>query len=440
MQRGNDRRGLFTAPIESADPEMAALLVDEWKRQATTVNLIASESYCPRATIDAESSILVNKNATGYPGAREVAGCTVVDTIERLAVERARRLFGAEHANVQALASTVANVAVLRGLLKAGDTILSLDTLAGGHHSHGAPVHVSGQDYRVVGFGVDEDTDCIDHLAVQRLAEQVRPRMIIAGSTAYPRAIDFGALHAAAESVGAMLFADIAHVAGLVVAELHGNPMPYADVVTTSTHKTLCGPRTGGLVLSKRIHAEAIDAAIFPGIQGAPGAHIIAGRAVLFELVGREEFRELMRAVVTNARALAAALAAHGLRLYTGGTDTHMVVIDLRMEGWDGPAVERVLESYGILSNATNLPSRRGARGRAGLRLGTTAMTIRGMDEADFRAVGTTLATILSLGTDHPVDRGLHREITTLAEEHPIPSGFVSARSLSACGGAAHGQ
>jgi glycine hydroxymethyltransferase len=423
MWRGNDGRGLFAAPVESADPEMAALLSDEWKRQATTVNLIASESYCPRATIDAESSILVNKNATGYPGTREVAGCAVVDTIERLAVERARRLFGAEHANVQALASTVANVAVLRGLLKPGDTILSLDALAGGHHSHGAPVHVSGQDYRVVTFGIDEDSNGIDPLAVRRLAEQVRPRMIIAGSTAYPRAIDFGALRTVADSVGALLFADIAHVAGLVVAGLHCNPTPDADVVTTSTHKTLCGPRTGGLVLAKRIHAKAIDAAIFPGIQGAPGAHIIAGRAVLFELVGREEFRELMRAVVTNARTLAAALVDHGLSLYTGGTDTHMVVIDLRTEGWDGRAIERVLESYGILSNATNLPLRRGARGQTGLRLGTTAMTIRGMDEMDFRAVGTTLATILRLGTDRLVDRGLHQGITKLAEEHPIPSG-----------------
>jgi glycine hydroxymethyltransferase len=440
MWRGDGWRELFAAPIESADPEMAGLLVAEQKRQTATVNLIASESYCPRATIDAESSILVNKNATGYPGAREVAGCAVIDTIERLAVERARRLFGAEHANVQALASTVANVAVLRGLLKPGDTILSLDVLAGGHHSHGAPFHVSGQDYRVVRFGIDEDTDCIDPLAVRRLAEQVRPRMIIAGSTAYPRAIDFGALHAAAESVGAMLFADIAHVAGLVVAGLHGNPTPYADVVTTSTHKTLCGPRTGGLALSKRIHAEAIDAALFPGIQGAPGAHIIAGRAVLFELVGREEFRALMRAVVTNARALAAALAAHGLRLYTGGTDTHMVVIDLGTEGWDGRAVERALEGHGILGNATNLPSRRGGSGRAGLRLGTTAMTIRGMDEADFGAVGTALATILSSGPSRPVDRELRRGITMLAEEHPVPCGFVSTGPHSASGGASHVQ
>jgi len=431
MGQGNGWRRLFAAPIESADPEMAGLLVAEHERQTATVNLIASESYCPQATIDAEASILVNKNATGYPGARDVAGCAVIDQIERLAVERARRLFGAEHANVQALASTVANVAVLRGLLKPGDPILALDVLAGGHHSHGAPYHISGQDYQVVRFGIDEDTGIIDLLAVRRLAEQVRPRMIIAGSTAYPRAIDFGALHAAAKSVGAMLFADIAHVAGLVVAGIHDNPTRYADVVTTSTHKTLCGPRTGGLALSKQIHAAAIDAAIFPGIQGAPGAHIIAGRAVLFDLVGREEFRGLMRAVVTNARALAAALAAHGLRLYTGGTDTHMVVIDLRTEAWDGRAVERALENHGILSNWVNLPSRRGESGRAGLRLGTTAMTIRGMDEADFRTVGTALATILSVGPDRPVDPGLRRQIATLAQEHPIPSGMVGAGSLS---------
>lgn len=263
--------GLFTDELDGVDETMARLLRAEESRQRTTVNLIASESYCPRAAIEAEASLLVNKNASGYPGRRDVGGCEVFDEIERLAIDRARALFGAEHANVQAMASTVANVAVLRALLRPGDRILALDGRAGGHHSHGGSRHLSGQDYEVTTFGIDETAGTIDLAEVGRLAREMRPRVVVAGSTACPRAIDFRGLHAIAAEVGAILFADIAHVAGLVVTGLHDNPAPYADVVTTSTHKTLCGPRTGGVVLSSRRLAEAIDAAIYPGIQGAPG-------------------------------------------------------------------------------------------------------------------------------------------------------------------------
>jgi glycine hydroxymethyltransferase len=316
--------------LDMVDSGLSRLIGQEERRQNETVNLIASESYCPRATLEAEASILVSKNATGYPGRRAVAGCEIMDDIERLAQQRALALFGGEHANVQALSSTIANIAVLRGLLKQGACILALDEVAGGHHSHGAEYHLSGQDYRLTRFGLDETAGTIDLDELRRTASRLRPAMIIAGSTACPRAIDFAGLAAVARDVGALLVADIAHVAGLVAAGLHDNPTACADVVTTSTHKTLCGPRTGGLILSRAAYAEKIDRALFPGLQGAPGAHIIAARAALFAWASRPEFRALMQAVLDNARVLADGLREAGCRLYLGGTDTHMIVIDLR--------------------------------------------------------------------------------------------------------------
>ncbi len=412
--------GLFTDELDGVDETMARLLRAEESRQRTTVNLIASESYCPRAAIEAEASLLVNKNASGYPGRRDVGGCEVFDEIERLAIDRARALFGAEHANVQAMASTVANVAVLRALLRPGDRILALDGRAGGHHSHGGSRHLSGQDYEVTTFGIDETAGTIDLAEVGRLAREMRPRVVVAGSTACPRAIDFRGLHAIAAEVGAILFADIAHVAGLVVTGLHDNPAPYADVVTTSTHKTLCGPRTGGVVLSSRRLAEAIDAAIYPGIQGAPGAHIIAGRAVLFDLVATAAFRKLMQAVVANALVLARTLAAHGLSLYLGGTDTHMVVVDLGPSAWTAAGVTAALERHGILANGVRWPAR---DARLGVRLGTVAMTIRGMDEAGIRRVGDAVALVLIRGADQPALPEIRREMAAVAADHPLPEG-----------------
>ncbi|MFQ5773655.1 MAG: serine hydroxymethyltransferase [Kiloniellaceae bacterium] len=412
---------LFAAPLFTTDRQMGALLAEEGRRNGSTVNLIASESYCPRATVEVEASILVTKNASGYPGAREVAGCEVFDKIERLAQRRAERLFGADHANVQAIASTVANIAVLRALLDPGDRILSLQGSAGGHHSHGAAYHLTGQDYAVTGFGVDEAAQGIDLEAVRRLAEEVRPRIIIAGSTAYPRAIDFRGLQRVAESVGALFFADIAHVAGLVAAGIHENPTLYSDVVTTSTHKTFCGPRTGGLVLCKTRHAAAIDAAVYPGLQGAPGAHIIASRAVLFDLAAREPFRRLMLAVVTNAQALSGALQEANLPLYLGGTDTHMVVIDLRQKPWDPLRVERRLERHGLLVNRVGLPPRKADKSGLGLRLGTTAMTIRGMSAREFAELGPIIAGLLEDGDGDRMESAAFGEIAALARRYPLP-------------------
>jgi glycine hydroxymethyltransferase len=409
----------FALPLAEADPEIAALIAAETARNGAAVNLIASESYCPRATLDAEASLLTTKNATGYPGSREVAGCAVVDRIEQLAIDRAKALFGAEHANVQSVAATLANIAVLRALLKPGDRILSLDETAGGHHSHGAKYHTSGQDYRSHHFGVDEAAGGVNVDAVRALAKEVKPKIMIVGSTAYPRALPFAQLAGVAREVGALFFADIAHVVGLVAAGLHENPVPVSDVVTTSTHKTLCGPRTGGLVLCTRQHAAAIDEAIFPSMQGAPGIHIIAARAVLFGIAGRASFKALMRRVIDNAHTLAATLEAAGVPLYLGGTDTHMVVIDLRDRGVDGRTMERKLERHGLVLNRVTLPEKTRAKGRSGLRLGSTAMTTRGMDGRGFAAVGSAIARLIDGKSDNDVE--VSRACAALAAAHPIP-------------------
>lgn len=413
-------RSWFTAPLADGDPAIAALIGQQGEQNRATVNLVASESYCPRSALEAEASLLVNKNATGYPPRVAFAGGAILDRIENLALERARTLFGAEHANIQALSSTVANVAVLRGLLARGDRILAFDRVAGGHSSHGSPRHVSGQDHVVETFGVDE-AGRIDYDAASRSAQAAPPAMIIAGSSAYPWQIDFARLHRIASQCGAMLFADIAHVAGLVVAGLHPNPTPLCDVVTTSTHKTLCGPRTGGLILCKAKHAERVDAALAPGLQAAPGAHIIAARAVLFERVRRPEFAALMRAVVAGAQSLAAGLAQRGIQLFAGGTDTHMLVVDLRQSAWNERDVNDRLEQYGIIANTTRLPKRMGDRSGLGLRLGATPMATRGLPREAFAEMGGLVADILDRGPAAAVDGARARRVAEFARAHPIP-------------------
>ena len=421
MMTNENWRPLFESPLRTVAPDIARLLADQEERESRTVNLVASESYCPRATLEAEASILVNKNATGYPGKRAIGGSDVLDKIEGIAIERAKRLFGAEHANVQSLSSTIANVAVLRALIGKGDRILSFEMAAGGHVSHGGGAHVSGQDYRVETFGVDEDSGAINLSSARNQAERFRPRIIIAGSSSYPRRIDYRALHDIATNVGAILFADIAHVAGLVVSGLHPNPVPFADVVTTSTHKTLCGPRTGGVVLCQGRHAAAIDAALYPGLQGAPGAHIIAARAVLFDLVGRPAFHALMGTVVANATAFAESLLDAGMALYTGGTDTHMVVVDLRRTGWNGAILNARLARHGVTANATRLPALAGAGSQLGLRLGTVPMTLRGTDGDGFRRIGEVLARLLKVDPESDDDLEIAQIVKEIAKRHPLP-------------------
>ena len=414
---------LFTQSLADAAPAEHSLIERQRSSNAESVNLVASESYCPRATLEAEASILVNKNASGYPPRVVFAGGAVIDAIEEIAIDRAKKLFGAEHANVQALSSTIANVAVLRALLKPGERILAFDRNAGGHGSHGSARLVSGQDYTVEWFGIDEASGRIDYTAVLEKARAFRPRMIIAGASAYPLQIDFAKLHGISSASGALLFADIAHVAGLIIAGLHPNPVPFSDVVTTSTHKTFCGPRTGGLILSKARHAKAIDAALAPGLQAAPGAHIIAARAVLFDLVTRPAFRELMRCVVGSAADLARSLAAGGLPLYAGGTDTHMVVVDLRGTAWPEAEVNAFLERHGLVANTTTLPGRPGDRSALGLRLGSTPMAIRGLEGAGFREVAEAIASLLRRGPGAAFDATLAARMKALALAHPIPFG-----------------
>ncbi len=414
----------FGLPLAAMDPALADLLAQEERRNLATVNLIASESYCPRSTLEAEASLLVNKNAYGYPGARGVAGCAVFDRIETLALERACRLFGAERANIQALSSTIANIAVMRALVPPGGTILAFDESAGGHHSHGADYHLAGRDYRVVRFGADEAAGTLDLDAARRLAREHEPAVIVAGSTSFPRAIDFTALSGIARETGARLFADIAHVSGLVAAGLLPSPASCADVVTTSTHKTFCGPRTGGLILSQADIADAIDRELFPGLQGAPGAHIVAARAALFHFAGTAEFRGLMAAILRNAAALADVLSRAGMTLYLGGTDTHMVVVDLRHTAIDALELERTCERHGLMANRVSLPSRPGDVSRAGLRLGTTAMSIRGIGPQDLAALGEIVGALIDLepGRD---DAGLRERIAGIARRCPIPEAFL---------------
>jgi glycine hydroxymethyltransferase len=414
---------LFTEPLVEADHDIADLIERQRRHNTESINLVASESYCPRATLEAEASVLINKNASGYPPRVSFAGGEVMDAIELLAIERAKRLFGAEHANVQSLSSTISNVAVLRGLLERGDRILAFDRVTGGHSSHGSPRHVSGQDYVVESFGVDDITGLVDYAAVHAHARAFRPRMIIAGSSAYPRRIDFQKLHEIAVEIGALLFADIAHVAGLVIAGFHPNPTPICDVVTTSTHKTFCGPRTGGLILCRARYAEAIDAALAPGLQAAPGAHIIAARAVLFDRVQRPEFRKLMQAVVDDAASLARGLGREGIPLYTGGTDTHMVVVDLRQTQWQEAEVNAQLERHGIIGNTTTLPRRAGDRISLGLRLGSTPMTIRGLDAEGYAAVASCVAALINRGPGAALDEQLRSKMKEIALAHPIPFG-----------------
>lgn len=423
MLSGLPWAALFTQPLPVAAKDIDRLIERQRIANLESINLVASESYCPRATLEAEASILVNKNASGYIPRVAFAGGEVIDAIETLAIERAKRLFGAEHANVQALSSTVANVAVLRGLLKPGDRILAFDRIAGGHSSHGSARHVSGQDYQVEWFGVDAASGMIDYAGARQQARAFRPHMIIAGSSAYPLQIDFAKLREIALQCEAMLFADIAHVSGLIIAGLHPNPTPFCDVVTTSTHKTFCGPRTGGLILSKAIHAGAIDAALAPGVQAAPGAHIIAARAVLFDLVTRPAFRDLMQSVVRGAADLARGLAAGGLALYAGGTDTHMLVVDLRRTDWSEAGVNIFLERHGIVGNTTNLPRRGEDRGALGLRLGSTPMAIRGFNTAGFGEVAAAIAQLLKRGPGVAEDAAIAARMKVLALAHPIPYG-----------------
>jgi glycine hydroxymethyltransferase len=373
--------------VGQTDPELAAAMGDELMRQRRNLELIASENIVSPAVMAAMGSILTNKYAEGYPGKRYYGGCQYVDVVEQLAIDRAKKLFGAEHANVQPHSGAQANTAVYFALLQPGDTVMGMSLADGGHLTHGSPVNLSGKYFNFVSYGVDEDTQVINYDKVMELALSSKPKLIVAGASAYPRIIDFAKLREIADAVGAYLMVDMAHIAGLVAAGVHPSPVPYCDVVTTTTHKTLRGPR-GGLILCKEALAKQIDKAIFPGTQGGPLEHIIAAKAVCFGEALQPEFVTYQKQIVANCKALANALAAHGIQMVSGGTDNHLILLDLRSMNITGKELEHRLDEVYITVNKNAIPNDpQKPFVTSGIRIGTAAVTTRGLKEADMEII-----------------------------------------------------
>ncbi len=408
-----------TAPLAEVDPAIAAVLEGELRRQQGTLEMIASENFVPQAVLDAVGSVLTNKYAEGYPGRRYYGGCEEVDVAEQLAIDRAKEIFGAEHANVQAHAGAQANNAAYMALIEPGDTILGLALDHGGHLSHGMKINVSGKLYNVVAYHVRREDMRMDMEEVERLAHEHRPKLIVAGWSAYPRQLDFAAFRAIADSVGAKLMVDMAHFAGLVAADEHPNPVPHADVVTTTIHKTLCGPRSG-MILCSEEQAQAIDKAVFPGQQGGPLMHTIAAKAVALRIAASEQFRARQRQTIANAQAFAAGLEANGVPVLTGGTDVHLVLVDLTPTGLDGQTAEDRLEAVGITVNRNAIPfDPRPPMNPSGLRIGTPALTTRGLGEEDLTEVASVIATALSEEFEAEKD-ALNERTRALMERYPL--------------------
>jgi glycine hydroxymethyltransferase len=378
------------------DPEIANAIRLETERQASKLELIASENFVSEAVLEAMGSPLTNKYAEGYPGKRYYGGCEFVDVAETLAIERAKQLFGADHANVQPHSGAQANMAAYFALLTYGDTILGLNLAHGGHLTHGSPVNFSGRFFKVIPYSVDAKTEQIDMAEVRRLAKEHRPKMIVTGGSAYPRTLHFDQFKDVADEVGAFLMADIAHPAGIIAAGLHPSPVPHCDLVTTTTHKTLRGPR-GGMILCKAAHAAAVNKNIFPGMQGGPLMHVIAAKAVAFKEALTPEFREYQRRILANAHALAEALIGQGFRLVSGGTDTHVMLVDVAVKGLTGKVAEVSLDKAGLTVNKNAIPfDTKPPTITSGIRLGTPALTTRGMREAEMRTVAALIAEVLA--------------------------------------------
>jgi glycine hydroxymethyltransferase len=408
-----------TAPLGDVDPEIAAVLDGELRRQQETLEMIASENFVPQAVLDAAGSVLTNKYAEGYPGRRYYGGCEEVDVAEELAISRAKSLFGADHANVQAHAGAQANNAAYMALIEPGDTILGLALDHGGHLSHGMKLNVSGKLYNPVQYHVRREDFLVDMDEVERLANEHRPKLIVAGWSAYPRQLDFAAFRAIADSVGAKLMVDMAHFAGLVAAGEHPNPVEHADVVTTTIHKTLCGPRSG-MILAREEFAKAVDKAIFPGQQGGPLMHTIAAKAVALKVAASEQFAQRQRQTVANARAFAAGLEAGGVPVLTGGTDVHLVLVDLTPTGLDGQTAEDRLEAVGITVNRNAIPfDERPPMNPSGLRIGTPALTTRGLVEEDMTEIAAIVVAALGEGFDSE-QPALAERSRALMERYPL--------------------
>lgn len=402
------------------DPEIAAAIGEELGRQRNKIELIASENFVSPAVMEAMGSVLTNKYAEGYPGHRYYGGCEYVDKVETLAIERAKKLFGAEHANVQAHSGANANTAVYFAFLQPGDTIMGMNLSQGGHLSHGSPVNISGKYYNVVPYGVTHETERIDYDEFARIAREAQPKLIVAGASAYPRVIDFERMAEIAHSVGAIFMVDMAHIAGLVAAGLHPSPVPYADIVTTTTHKTLRGPR-GGLILCKEKYAKQIDKAIFPGVQGGPLMHVIAAKAVALGEALKPEFKEYAKQIIANCQALAEGLIAEGFRLVSGGTDNHLLLVDVRGQKMTGKTAEHLLDEVGVTCNKNTIPfDPESPFVTSGIRLGTAAVTTRGFKEADMKEVAAIIGLVLNNPEDAEKQAEAAQRVAALCAKYPM--------------------
>ena len=407
--------------LAQADPEIYDAIQREKRRQQENIELIASENFVSPAILEAAGSVLTNKYAEGYPGRRYYGGCEYVDIAEQLAIDRAKQLFGAEHANVQPHSGSQANMAVYFATIQHGDTILTMELAHGGHLTHGSPRNFSGKFYKVVHYGVRRDTETIDYDQLAELAKQCRPKMITAGASAYPRVIDFLRMREIADSVGALLFVDMAHIAGLVATGIHPSPVPHADFVTTTTHKTLRGPRSG-LILCKAKYAKDIDSWVLPGIQGGPLMHIIAAKAVCFREAMRPEFKDYQRQIVKNAQTLAGALAARGLRIVSGGTDNHLMLVDLRPKKLTGKIAQESLDKAGITCNKNLIPyDTEKPLVTSGIRLGTPAVTTRGMKEAEMEQIAAFITEVLEKPNDVAIQARVKDKVRALTAKFPLP-------------------
>ncbi|MDD5451775.1 MAG: serine hydroxymethyltransferase [Desulfovibrionales bacterium] len=413
--------------LKNTDPEIFNVLQLELERQTHKLEMVASENFVSEAVLEAQGSILTNKYAEGYPGRRYYGGCEYVDVAENLAISRAKEIFGAEYVNVQAHSGTQANMAIYFGFLEPGDTVLGMDLAHGGHLSHGSPVNFSGRFYNIVSYGVSRETETIDYEEVRRLALQYKPKMIISGASAYSRVIDFAAFRSIADTIGAYLMVDMAHIAGLVAAGVHPSPVPYADFVTSTTHKTLRGPR-GGLILAREKYGKKLNSQIFPGIQGGPLMHTIAAKAVAFKEALSPSFRSYQEQIVKNARTLATVLQQDGYRLVSGGTDNHLMLVDLTVRGITGKDAEIALDEAGITVNKNAIPfDTKGPQITSGIRVGTPAVTSRGMREEEMTAIGRLMTRVMGNLASEKVRREVRHEVRGLCERFPLYPGLWSA-------------
>jgi glycine hydroxymethyltransferase len=420
MTKTTEANQRMERPLEAVDPAIAELLRKEAQREATGLELIPSENLVSEAVLEAMGSVFTNKYAEGYPGKRYYGGCEFADQVEQLAIDRAKELFGAEHANVQAHSGTQANVSVYMSALAPGDTVLGMNLSHGGHLTHGHPLNFSGRMYKFVAYGVRQDTEQIDYDEIDRLAAEHKPKMIVAGASAYSRVIDFARMARAAKSGGALFFVDMAHIAGLVAAGVHPNPVPHADFVSTTTHKTLRGPR-GGLVLSKAAFQKELDKLTFPGLQGGPLVHTIAAKAVCLKEAMEPSFKEYQQQVARNAKALAAAVAQRGFRVVSGGTDNHLFLVEVHSRGITGNDAEKALDRSGITVNKNAIPFDPLPPMKAGgIRLGTPSVTTRGMKEPEMELIADWIAEVLAHPGQGEIEQKVRRQVAELAARFPI--------------------